>query len=132
MIRVFQSSELSLKKNLFSLFQCIPEIERYVAYVWLNHLLVFHQLIHNVFRFQKRLMIEMLKCYVLGLADTYDLLFQCFLIKKLTYLEADLCIFVRIERSDSGFCGTESLAAKTLLFILIEKNVVRHNHLCSI
>ena len=131
-IRVFQSSELSLKKNLFALFQCIPEIERYVTYVWLNHFLVFHQLVHDIFRFQKRFVIEMLKCYVFGLTDTYNFLFQCFLIKELTYLEADLCIFVRIERSDSGFCGTESLAAKTLLFILIEQNVVRHYHLCSV
>ena len=77
-------------------------------------------------------MIKVLKCYVLGLTDTCNLLFQCFLIKELAYLKTDLCIFVRIERSDSRFCGTEGLSTKALFLILVEQNMVRHYHLRSV
>ena len=55
-----------------------------------------------------------------------------FFIEKFTYLETDLRIFVRIERCDTGFGGSERFTAQTLFLILIEKDVIRHNHLCSL
>ena len=74
----------------------------------------------------------MLKKNILCLANACQLLFQTFIIKELVYLEADLRIFIRIERCDTGFGGTERLAAQTLLLILIEQNMIWHNHLCSV
>ena len=74
----------------------------------------------------------MLKCYVFGLTDTYNFLFQCFLIKELTYLEADLCIFIRIEWSNSGLGGAKGLTSQTSLLISIKQYMVRHQDLCSV
>ena len=74
----------------------------------------------------------MLQKNVLHLTDALCLLLQQFLIKKLADLETDLRIFVGIERSNSGLGGAERLTAQPLLFILIEKNMIRHYDLCSV
>ena len=57
MIRILQRTKLSLKKNLFSLFQCIPQIKRNITYIWLNHFLIFHHFFKKLLRIKKWFMI---------------------------------------------------------------------------
>ena len=52
--------------------------------------------------------------------------------EQFIYLETDFGIFIGIERSDTGLCGSEGFAAKTFFFILIEENMIRHYDLCSV
>ena len=74
----------------------------------------------------------MLEQNVLGLAYGFQFLFQVLIVEQLVYLETDFCIFILVEWSDTGFGGTKGFSAQTLFLILIEQDVVRHYHLCTV
>ena len=71
-------------------------------------------------RINGRLAVQMLQNDILGLTHACNFLSQKFLIEKLAYLETDLCIFIRIERCNTGLGGTEGLAAQSLLLVLVK------------
>ena len=56
-------------------------------------------------------MVEVHEKCILNLEDPADLLTKCLFVEQLTYLETDLGVFVREERSDAGLGGTECLAS---------------------
>ena len=91
MIRILQRTELTLKKYFLTFFQSVPQIQRNICHVRLNHLLVAHQLFINAFYRQKRLVIQMLKHNIFLQNNSLDFFLQSILIiEQLTYLETDL------------------------------------------
>ena len=74
------------------------------------HIAVGVKLFQDILNLQSRFVIQMLKNDILLLQNPGNLVFQELLIEELADLEADLCIFIRIERSDSGLCRTEGLS----------------------
>ena len=77
-------------------------------------------------------MIEMLKQDIFLFKHPGDLLLQCILVEKLLHLKTDLCIFIGIKRCNTRFCRAKACLAKSFLFVLVKKNVVRHYHLRSV
>ena len=65
-------------------------------------------------------MIKVLKQHIFLLCDADNLFPEQLFVEKLAHLESDLCIFVRIERSDSGFCGTERFSPESLFLISVK------------
>ena len=66
-------------------------------------------------------------------ADVRDLLGEHRLVlEELVDLEADLGVFVGIERSYARLGGAEGLAGKALLFELVEQDVIRHHDLAAV
>ena len=65
-------------------------------------------------------MIQMLQKHILHLTDALYLLLQKLLVEKLTYLEADLRIFIGIEGSDTGLGRSEGFSSQSLLLVLIK------------
>ena len=126
MIRIFQGAQLSLQKDLFALFESVPQEKRNIAHIGFYHFSVFLQFRHDLVRVQKRFVIEMLKKNILGLADTFHFFSQFIFKEQFVYLETDLGIFIRIEGSDAGLGGSEGFAAQTLFLILIEQDMIGH------
>ena len=71
-------------------------------------------------RVDQRLVIQMLQKNILHLADTFRFLRQQFLIEQFTYLEADLCVFIGVERGDAGLGGPKGPASQPFLLILVK------------
>ena len=71
----------------------------------------------------------MLKKHILLCRYPYGLLFQQLIVEQLAHLEADLRVFIRIERSDAGLGGAKRLPSKPLLFIGVELLMIGHHDL---
>ena len=132
MIRILQGTELTLEEDLLALFQCVPQKSGSVAYEGCYHIAVGVKLFQDILNLQSRFVIQMLKNDILLLQNPGNLVFQELLIEELADLEADLCIFIRIEGSDSGLCRTEGFLTKTLLLALVKQNVVGHHDLSTV
>ena len=77
-------------------------------------------------------MVQVLQEHILLLRDAYNLLFEKIIVKKFAHLESDLGIFVRIERSNPGFCRTERLSSQPFLLVSIKILMVGHHHLSPV
>ena len=132
MVRIFQRTELTFEQYVLAFLDSLPQISRNVANIRCEHLLVLHKSVEQLIRIDRRLVIQMLKQYVLLLKNSVYLLFQSVLMEQLLHLETDLCILIGIERCDTRLCRAEACLTESLLFILVEKNVIRHYHLRSV
>ena len=83
-------------------------------------------------RIYGRLMIEMLEKNILEITYSLNLFLKKLLVKELTYLEADLCIFIGIERSNSRFGGSKGFASKPFLLLCVEKHMIGHHYLTAV
>ena len=95
MIRILHGSQLAFQQDVLAFFDRFPQISRYITYIRLYHLLVFHQLFVDILCLQSRCMVQMLQNNIFLSQYTVDLLHQIFFAsEQLAHLEADLCIFV--------------------------------------
>ena len=72
MIRILHGSQLAFQQDVLAFFDRFPQISRYVTYIRLYHLLVFHQLFIDIILFERLCMIQILKKYIFLQNDICD------------------------------------------------------------
>ena len=104
-----------------------------IANVRSDHFLVFLQRFHDIIRIKFGFVVKVFQQNVFLHADTLHFVAEfCFVQEKLLYLEADLSVFIGIERRDPGLGGAECLACQTFFFAFIKEDVIRHQDLSSV
>ena len=129
MVWILQGAKLPLQQHRSALLQGLVQEHGYIAHERRHHVPVSVEGLQQLLRFDYRLVVQVLEKHILQLADPLRLLPQNLLVEKLAYLEADLGIFIGIERRDAGFGGAEGLPAQPFLLVLVQQNVVGHDNL---
>ena len=131
-IRITHRTELAFQQDFLSVFQCLLYKSLRVAHKGRDLLTPDHQLVEQFLRLQQRLVIQMFKEHIFQRADLVQPLAEQLLVKKFVQLNADLHIFIRIERRNAGAGRTIGIAGQTLFLISILQNVIRHEQLHTI
>ena len=131
-IGIFHRAQLRLQQNILALTKGILHKYQRIAYKGGELFPVIHQLFKKLFHVQCWLMIEMLKKHILDSADLLQPVIKPFFIKELADLNSVFGILIRIEGGDAGFCGAKGMPAQPLLLILILKDMIGHQQLCTL
>ena len=130
MVGILHGAQLAFQKDGLVILQGLVQIGGYIAHIGSCHIPVPVQGLKQGLLVQGLLSVEILQKDVLLHGHPGDLFPEnVVVLEKLGDLPADLGVLVRIEGSDAGFGGAEGLAAQSLLFALVEQDVIGHDEL---
>ena len=74
-------------------------------------------------------MVQVLQGDILHFQDALQLIQRIGVVKKLRQLEADFCIFIRIEGGNARLGRAKGPPAQARLLVLIKEHMIGHHHL---
>ena len=131
-VRVAHGAELTLEQDLLAGLQRVMQERARVGDVGRELVAPRVQLRHQLVRDEQRLVVQVLKEHVFERAYLLDARAERWLVVQLAQLDADLGVFVGIERRDARTGGAVGRAGQTLFLIRVLQDVVRHEQLHAV
>ena len=128
-IRILHRTQLPFQQDALPLRLSLTEELEGVCHIGGDGVPLLPEAVKHLLRRQPGLMVQVLQGDILHFQDALQLIQRIGVVKKLRQLEADFCIFIRIEGGNARLGRAKGPPAQARLLVLIKEHMIGHHHL---